>query len=201
MPKKRITKSITARKKAKKLYNAFRYKKKKLIKVIEEIEKNLINIYGNRQSNKLANFSRKDIELLYKKAVSEKDTYSKRKINELFKEVKGSKKNFYKSWGDTLQEDLRLNIYGSDKRRLSKVAKDDLKNFETLFNGLNEKQKLEFLNSNSYYGARRYQKPPATSESFIMQVQKDGASYIVDNLKKYYEDNGLTLPKDLIIIV
>lgn len=201
MQKKRMTKSIAARKRAKKLYDAFRYKKKKLIKIIEEIEKNLINIYGNRQSNKLANFSRKDIELLYKKAVSEKDVYSKKKINELFKEVKGSKKQFYKTWGDTLQEDLKINIYGRDKRKLTQVAKDDLKNFETLFNGLNEKQKLEFLNSSSYYGARRYQRPPATSESFIMQVKNDGASYIVDNLKKYYEDNGLALPKDLINIV
>ena len=197
---KRRRKTTAQRKKAKKLYDVFRYKKKKLINIIEEIEKNLKNIYGNRQSNKLADYSRKDIEELYKKAVYEKDKTAKKKIESLAKEVKGTKKQFYESWAENLKEDLKANIYGTDARKLKKVVRDDMKNFETLFNGLNEQQKLEFLNSASYYGARRYQKPPAESESFAMQVKQDGASYIVQNLIKYYEDNGLTLPKELIDI-
>ena len=77
---------------------------------------------------------------------------------------------------------------------MRKASVIDMENFDRLINGLTEEQKIEFLNSTKYYGARRYNKPPAESETFAFQVEQDGASYIVQDLIKYYRDKGLTIP-------
>ena len=188
------------RKRIKKAYDALRYAKKKLTKLIEEIEKNYKNIYGNKEANKLGNYTKKDIEELYKKAVFDKDKYAKKKLKDLADEYKGGEKQFKRNWADVLQDDLQKNIYGTRPSKLRKATRDDLQNFKTLMNNLTPDQKLDFLNNSSYYGARRYQKPPAESLTFNLQVENDGASYIVQDLIKYYNDNGIPLPNNLIII-
>ena len=200
MKRKLKTKNIAQRKKQKKIYDALRYRKKKLIKIIETIEKEFKNIYGNEERHKLAHYTRKDIEEMFKKAVYEKDKGKAKELMQLGEEVKGSEKKFKMSWAESLQKDLQENIYGTRPSKLKSATRKDYENFKLLMNGLDENQKLEFLNSSSYYGARRYQKPPAESETFNLQVKHDGASYIVQDLLKYYRDKGLIIPKDFINI-
>ena len=113
---------------------------------------------------------------------------------ELGEEYKGGTQANFAKWVQTLQDDLQVNIYGTNVSKLPLPVKRDLENFKTLMNGLTPEQKAEFLNSSSYYGARRYQKPVAESLTFLMQIVSEGKSYIVDNLIKYYEDNGLSIP-------
>lgn len=180
-------------KKAKSIYDKLRYRKRKLIKVIEEMQKNK-NIYNNVDRNKISNYSKKQIEELYKKAVFEKDKSAQKTLFNLGKEYKGSIQTIEKNYLNNLQLDLQHNIYGNRPSKLRIATRRDLQNFNTLMNGLTPEQKAEFLNSTKYYGARRYHKPPAESENFNMQVEQDGASYIVQDLIKYYEDNGLSIP-------
>ena len=180
-------------KKAKSIYDKLRYRKRKLIKVIEEMQKNK-NIYNNADRNKISNYSKKQIEELYKKAVFEKDKTAQKTLFNLGQEYKGSIKTIEKNYLNNLQLDLQHNIYGNRPSKLRVATRRDLQNFNTLMNGLTPEQKAEFLNSTKYYGARRYHKPPAESENFNMQVEQDGASYIVQDLIKYYEDNGLSIP-------
>lgn len=181
-------------KKAKKIYDALRYRKKKLINLIEDLGKELKNIYGNLSKEPLSKLTKKDIEELYKKAVFDKDKYAKNKLLELGEEYKGGTQTNFAKWVQTLQDDLQVNIYGTNVSKLPLPVKRDLENFKTLMDGLTPEQKAEFLNSSSYYGARRYQKPVAESLTFLMQIVSEGKSYIVDNLIKYYEDNGLSIP-------
>lgn len=181
-------------KKAKKIYDALRYRKKKLINLIEDLGKQLKNIYGNLSKEPLSKLTKKDIEELYKKAVFDKDKYAKNKLLELGEEYKGGTQANFEKWVQTLQDDLQVNIYGTNVSKLPLPVKRDLENFKTLMDGLTPEQKAEFLNSSSYYGARRYQKPVAESLTFLMQIVSEGKSYIVDNLIKYYEDNGLSIP-------
>lgn len=181
-------------KKAKSLYDKLRYRKKKLISIMEKLEKHK-NIYNNTTRNKIANYTKKQIEEIYKKAVFDKDKQQQKKLMQLAEEYKGGFAKIQENFIQNLQKDLEANIYGNDKGHLNTIAKNDLANFRTLMEGLTAEQKAEFLNSNQYYGARRYQKPPAESQAFLMQVEQDGASYIVDNLRKYYEDKGLPLPQ------
>lgn len=181
-------------KKAKKIYDALRYRKKKLINLIEDLGKELKNIYGNLSKEPLSKLTKKDIEELYKKAVFDKDKYAKNKLLELGEEYKGGTQTNFAKWVQTLQDDLQVNIYGTNVSKLPLPVKRDLENFKTLMDGLTPGQKAEFLNSSSYYGARRYQKPVAESLTFLMQIVSEGKSYIVDNLIKYYEDNGLSIP-------
>ena len=181
-------------KRAKKIYDALRYRKKKLINLIEDLGKQLKNIYGNLSKEPLSKLTKKDIEELYKKAVFDKDKYAKNKLLELGEEYKGGTQANFEKWVQTLQDDLQVNIYGTNVSKLPLPVKRDLENFKTLMDGLTPEQKAEFLNSSSYYGARRYQKPVAESLTFLMQIVSEGKSYIVDNLIKYYEDNGLSIP-------
>ena len=181
-------------KKAKKIYDALRYRKKKLINLIEDLGKELKNIYGNLSKEPLSKLTKKDIEELYKKAVFDKDKYAKNKLLELGEEYKGGTQANFAKWVQTLQDDLQANIYGTNVSKLPLPVKRDLENFKTLMDGLTPEQKAEFLNSSSYYGARRYQKPVAESLTFLMQIVSEGKSYIVDNLIKYYKDNGLSIP-------
>ena len=180
-------------KSAKKIYDKLRYKKKKLINIIEKMQKHK-NIYDNKDRNIISNYTKKDIEELYKKAVYDKDKKARSIINKLGNEYKGRFKTIEKKYVDNLQLDLQKNIYGTKTSKLRVATRRDLENFKTLMDGLTTEQKAEFLNSTKYYGARRYQKPPAESESFNTQIIQDGASYIVQDLIKYYEDNGLILP-------
>ena len=173
-------------KKAKKIYDALRYRKKKLINLIEDLGKQLKNIYGNLSKEPLSKLTKKDIEELYKKAVFDKDKYAKNKLLELGEEYKGGTQANFEKWVQTLQDDLQVNIYGTNVSKLPLPVKRDLENFKTLMDGLTPEQKAEFLNSSSYYGARRYQKPVAESLTFLMQIVSEGKSYIVDNLIKYY---------------
>ena len=190
-------------KKAKALYDALRYRKKKLINLIEDLGKKLSNIYGSTYKRKgkrnLFDYTKKDIEELYKKAVFEKDKKAQRIIKELGQEYRGGQKRITSKLTDIMQEDLRQNIYGTRPSKLREASKRDLENFDRLMAGLTEEQKIEFLNSASYYGARRYNRPPAESETFVLQVEQDGASYIVQDLVKYYKDKGLTIPQLLSI--
>lgn len=183
-------------KQAKRIYDKLRYTKRKLINVMEKMQKHK-NIYNNKDRNKISNYTKKDIEELYKKAVYDKDKYAINKLKELAKDYKGSIKNIEKNYINNLQKDLQKNIYGSRPSKLRTASRRDLDNFNILMNNLTTEQKAEFLNSTSYYGARRYQKPPAESETFNLQVQQDGASYIVQDLIKFYNDKGLTIPKEL----
>lgn len=183
-------------KKAKKIYDKMRYKKRKLIKVIEEMQKHK-NIYNNKDRNKISNYTKKDIEELYKKAVYDKDKEAQKTLSRLGEEYKGSIKKIETKYINNLQEDLKKNIYGTRTSKLRVASKRDMQNFDALMNGLTTEQKAEFLNSTKYYGARRYQKPPAESETFNIQVEQDGASYIVQDLIKYYEDNGIAIPNDI----
>ena len=199
MATKKIKKSRN--KQAKKIYDALRYRKKKLINLIEDLGKQLNNIYGNLSKEKLSHLTKADIEALYKKAVFEKDKEAKRKLLKLGEEYKGGREANLKNWTNTLQNDLQENIYGDDLRKLPKPVKRDLENFNVLMNGLTPEQKAEFLNSTSYYGARRYGRPPALSQTFLMQIIDEGKSYIVDNLLKYYRDKGLPIPKELKMII
>lgn len=180
-------------KKAKSIYDKLRYRKKKLLSTMEKLE-NYKNIYGNKERNTLSNYTKKQIEELYKEAVFEHNKEAARKLMQLGEEYKGGFAKIQENFIKNMQADLEANIYGNDKGHLNTIAKNDLANFRTLMNGLTDEQKAEFLNSTQYYGARRYQKPPAESEAFLQQVEQDGASYIVDNLRKYYEDKGLSLP-------
>lgn len=183
-------------KKAKALYDALRYRKKKLINLIEDLGKKAKNIYDNKYSRKsLLDYTKADIEALYKKAVFEKDKEAQRIIKKLGAEYKGPASRTTSKFADILEEDLIKNIYGTRPSKLRVASKNDFENFKRLLNGLTPEQKLEFLNSASYYGARRYQKPPAESETFNLQVEQDGASYIVQDLVKYYKDKGLSLPQ------
>ena len=201
MAVKRIKKGRN--KKAKALYDALRYRKKKLINLIEDLTAKLSNIYGNIYKKKghknLFDFSKADIENLYKKAVFNKDKYAIKTLKELGAEYSGRKTKITNKLVNTMEEDLRKNIYGTRISKLRESAKKDLENFNRLMEGLTDEQKIEFLNSTSYYGARRYQKPPAESETFIMQVEQDGASYIVQDIIKYYKDHGIAIP-DLLSI-
>ena len=183
-------------KKAKSIYDKMRYRKRKLIKVIEEMQKNK-NIYNNKDRNKISNYTRKDIEEMYKKAVYEKDKKKQKELLKLGEEYKGSIKSIETKYINNLQEDLKKNIYGTKTSKLRIATRRDMANFDTLMNNLTTEQKAEFLNSTKYYGARRYQKPPAESETFNMQVENDGASYIVQDLIKFYNDKGLAIPNDL----
>lgn len=188
-------------KKAKKLYDALRYRKKKLIKLIEDLGKQLKNIYGNLSKEKLSHLTKTDIETLYKRAVFDKDKEAQKKLINLGKEYKGGTQANFAKWVDTLQDDLQANIYGEDMRKLRAPVKRDLENYKILMNGLTPEQKAEFLNSTSYYGARRYSRPPALSQTFLLQIIDEGKSYIVDNLLKYYRENGLAIPENLKMII
>lgn len=193
--KKLTAKQIKLKKKAKALYDALRYRKKKLINLIEKMVKDFKNIYNNKDSNELSNYEKIDIELLYKRAIYEKNKEARDTLLRLGNKYKGGEKDFKMSWAETLQKDLQANIYGENTKNLPLPVKYDMQNFNALMNGLTDEQKLEFLNSSSYYGARRYQKPPADSLTFLLQVLDEGKSYIVDNLIKYYEDKGLPIPE------
>lgn len=183
-------------KKAKALYDALRYRKKKLINLIEDLGKKAKNIYGNIYKKKsILDYTKADIEALYKKAIYNKDKEAQKIIKQLGAEYKGGLSKATSKFADILEEDLINNIYGTRKSKLRVASKNDLENFKRLLGGLTAEQKLEFLNSTSYYGARRYQKPPAESEAFNLQVEQDGASYIVQDLVKYYKDKGLSLPQ------
>ena len=184
-------------KKAKALYDALRYRKKKLINIITEVTAKLSNIYGNKYKTKKRNifdYTKAEIENLYKKAVYEKDKRAQKIIKELGQEYRGGQRAITSKLTDIIQDDLRKNIYGTRPSKLRKASVIDMENFDRLINGLTEEQKIEFLNSTKYYGARRYNKPPAESETFAFQVEQDGASYIVQDLIKYYRDKGLTIP-------
>jgi len=181
-------------KKAKSLYDKLRYRKKKIINTIETMQKKLKNIYDNQNSFKLANYTKKEIEEIYKQAVFNKDKEQIKKLLELGKEIKGGEKEILKKWTESIQKDLSVNIYGTRPSTLRAATKRDKENFDTLMKNLTPEQKAEFLNSTTYYGARRYQKPPAESETFNLQVEQDGASYIVQDLIRFYKDKGLTIP-------
>lgn len=184
-------------KRAKQIYDKLRYRKKKLINVIEKMQK-YKNIYNNPDRNKISNYTKKQIEELYKKAIYEKDKYARNKLNELGRQYTGTIKSITKDFVNDLQKDLKVNIYGKKFSKMANIVKIDTQNFDLLFSKLTTEQKAEFLNSTSYYGARRYQKPPAESESFNLQVKQDGASYIVQDLIKYYKDNGLTISRQVL---
>lgn len=94
-------------KKAKALYDALRYRKKKLINLIEDLGKKAKNIYDNKYSRKsLLDYTKADIEALYKKAVFEKDKEAQRIIKKLGAEYKGPASRTTSKFADILEEDL-----------------------------------------------------------------------------------------------
>lgn len=199
-----IKKASKSQKKAKAIYDALRYRKKKLINLIEDLTAKLSNIYGTKYKAKkghrnLFDWKKQDIEELYKKAIFNKDKYAKKVLKELGEEYKGRKTQIINKLVITMEDDLRQNIYGTRISKLRKASQIDYANFNKLMEGLTDEQKIEFLNSTNYYGARRYRRPPAESESFVLQVEQDGASYIVQDLIRYYKNNGIAIP-DLLSI-